>query len=192
MAILLHECSGQWNYFLALESDLQKITRYVEFVEDNFSTYSLEMAHLILAACSEIDVVCKEICKLENPNASAANIVQYKNIITMKFPSIGSMKSFIPRYGLEFCPWDNWLGNESPHWWKSYNNIKHDRNVNFSQSNLKNTLNSMSALFILNLILYRQKNIETLSPSPVLFVPMKGMGRNGMSIGGTFGLFLNV
>ena len=49
-----------WNYFLALESDLGKLARFVEPTEANFRTFSLEIVRLFLAACSEIDVVAKQ------------------------------------------------------------------------------------------------------------------------------------
>jgi len=64
-----------WNYFLALESDLDRVSRYVEFTTYNYTTYSLEMAHLLLAAGSEIDVVLKSLCKKVNPTIEASNIL---------------------------------------------------------------------------------------------------------------------
>jgi len=52
-----------WNYFLVLESDLEHISRYIEFTTDNFKVYSQEFAHILLAASSEVDVVLKSLCK---------------------------------------------------------------------------------------------------------------------------------
>ena len=43
-----------WNYFLALERDLEIVSRYVEFCSQNFEVYSIEFAHLLFAAASEI------------------------------------------------------------------------------------------------------------------------------------------
>jgi len=48
-----------WNYFLALEHDLDQASRFIEFSEQNFPVYSIELAHIFLATCSEIDVVQK-------------------------------------------------------------------------------------------------------------------------------------
>lgn len=56
-----------WSYYLAFEQDLEKISRYIEFHESNYSTYSVELARILLAACSESDVLLKEICKLVEP-----------------------------------------------------------------------------------------------------------------------------
>jgi hypothetical protein len=46
-----------WNYFLALEQDLETVSRYVECTSDNHKIYSIELAHLLFAAASEVDVI---------------------------------------------------------------------------------------------------------------------------------------
>ena len=51
-----------WNYFLALESDLAQVSRYIEFDSNNYRTYSIELSHLLLASSSEVDVIAKGIC----------------------------------------------------------------------------------------------------------------------------------
>ena len=74
MAIKEKDKHLHWNYFLAVENDVEKLSRYIEFTKDNFKVYSLEMTHLLLAASSEVDVVAKLICEREASNHSAANI----------------------------------------------------------------------------------------------------------------------
>ena len=59
-----------WNYFLALEKDLETVSRYIEFCHDNLNTYSIELAHLLLSLASEIDTVAKRTCSLLEPNAN--------------------------------------------------------------------------------------------------------------------------
>src|SRR5438132_12157267 len=67
-----------WNYFLALERDMESASRYIEFCEANFSIFSIELAHLLFAAASEVDVVAKLLCKQIAPGASPKNINDYK------------------------------------------------------------------------------------------------------------------
>ena len=50
-----------WNYFLSLENDLNRCSKYVEFTEDNLSVYSTEILKLFLAASSEFEAIMKEI-----------------------------------------------------------------------------------------------------------------------------------
>lgn len=71
-----------WNYFLALEHDLEILSRYVEFEERNFDCFSIESARILLAAASETDVVCKMICKSIDPASDADKIGAYCDQIT--------------------------------------------------------------------------------------------------------------
>jgi hypothetical protein len=50
-----------WNYFIALEEDMQALSRYIEFCDDNLDVYSIELAHLLFAAASEVDVLAKSV-----------------------------------------------------------------------------------------------------------------------------------
>ena len=52
-----------WQHFLALEADFAATSRYVEFAQQNFATFSIEYAKLLLAIGSEVDVLCKIICE---------------------------------------------------------------------------------------------------------------------------------
>lgn len=159
-----------WNYFLTLDADAANLSRYVEFKEDNFNSYSVEMARILLAAASEVDVVAKLLCKNVDPTSKAGNINQYRTKLTRAFPGMISMTVTIPRYALTLRPWDNWSQNKSPDWWCDYNAVKHERNANFERANLKNTLNSVGALFVVLLHFYcdKARNGE-LVPLPSLF-----------------------
>jgi hypothetical protein len=138
-----------WNYFLALERDLELISRYVEFCEQNLSTYSIELTHLFLASASEVDVVAKLVCAHGAPRAPRENIDQYREVLRSTFPELPEVRIQIPRYGLSFSPWENWAGNRNPDWWRSYNNVKHERNTYFNEATLKNALNAVGGLLIL-------------------------------------------
>ena len=80
-----------WNYFLSLENDLNRCSKYVEFTEDNLSVYSTEILKLFLAASSEFEVIMKEIGRkykyskiLEARNDKNINIETIKNLINEK------------------------------------------------------------------------------------------------------------
>ena len=151
MAIQATAGKLHWNYFLALDRDLEVVSRYVEFCAPNFEVYSIEFAHLLFAAASEVDVVAKLLCQRFAPNAPRNNINDYRNILTAAnaLPHLHTMNVFVPRYGLTLTPWDNWNGQTNPLWWGSYNNVKHQRDLHFQEATLKNALNSLGALLIL-------------------------------------------
>ncbi len=66
-------------------------------------------------------------------------------------------------------PWDEWSRGENLKWWKSYNDVKHERNVYFRDVNFENCANAISALFAA--VIYAHKaetSDDSLEPSPVL------------------------
>jgi hypothetical protein len=146
-----------WNYFLALEKDLETISRYIEFHLGNFNVFSIELAHLLFAAASEVDVLAKSLCKHFEPAADRDNINHYCQVLLKYIPSLPTDEVFVPRFGLNFLPWDNWGRNppDRPNWWTSYNKVKHQRDTCFNQATLQNALNALGALLILNFHFYR-------------------------------------
>jgi hypothetical protein len=157
-----------WQHFLALESDFATTSRYVEFSDRNFATFSIEYAKLLLAIGSEVDVLCKIICEKIESTAKRGNIDDYRACIAAH-TQIATEEVLIRRYNLSFKPWDAWLHSKNPLWWKSYNNIKHQRDAHFNEANFENCANAISGLFAVVLYCHTaEKSAETLEPYPIL------------------------
>ena len=153
---MINATSGKlhWNYFIALERDLEVVSRYIEFTTPNFDVYSIELAHLLFAAASEVDVVAKLVCQRVAPAAPRGNIDQYRTALLAAFPDLPTIQVYVPRYGLILTPWDNWSRQGNPDWWRSYNNVKHERDAYFQEATLKNALNALGGLLILTYFHY--------------------------------------
>lgn len=163
-----------WRHFLALEEDLASTVRYIEFAEANFKTYSVEFTSLLLSACSEVDVVCKLLCKNLDKKSKASNIGHYASKLGSAYPSLGNFEVEIPRFGLKFQPWKNWAGKsrKSPLWWGAHNKVKHNRDDHFGEANLSNVLNALAGLYVATLHLYKSMaESAELGPTPLLFRP---------------------
>jgi hypothetical protein len=63
-----------WNYFLAFDSDAEKLSRYIEFTKENEKTYSIELVRLLLSTASEVDVVAKLLCNKVCPSEKAGDV----------------------------------------------------------------------------------------------------------------------
>lgn len=173
-----------WNYFLALESDLDRLSRYVEFAEHNFKTYSIEIAHLLLAAASEVDVIAKALCVRHRPRSKAKDICAYHDILKPAYPGIERMAVTVPRYGLTLTPWDNWRNNQSPQWWSDHNKVKHRRSDYFHAAHLENVLNAMGALFIVVVLLYKgETERHWIAPVPVLLNAPEELAKQSLMAG---------
>lgn len=170
MAITTSPVAQHWNYFLALEDDLNRLARYLELAEANFSAYSIELARLLFSAASEVDVVAKQLCQRLQPNGQADNINAYRLGILSAHPEIAQSTVSLPKFGLTLTPWEQWGVGANPVWWRAYNNVKHHRHTHFAEASLKNTLNSLAGLFALLLFFYKDEaHNGTLSPQPTLF-----------------------
>ena len=156
-------CKHHWEYYLVLEKDFLQSERYISFdlgenyLYDNMEhsnignslTFSNEYIKQYQAICSEVDVILKSICKeLDNPNANRMDI-GYTPAIFTKWPSIQTQK--VRFRDIELQPLSNWtnIPYHSPNWWSPYNDVKHERIDNYKSANLKNVLNALAGLFIL-------------------------------------------
>ena len=172
MGILQSKSEGYWSYFLALERDLETLSRYVQFTTENITTYSVEMARILLSAGSEADVLLKVICRRLDPSKKPASINAYFEIVSGKCPNLLEFEATLPRWGIHVRPWETWAKASSPDWWKSHNKVKHHREEHFSRANLLRTIESVAAVYVLNLYANPQAAKEgSLIPMPVLFRP---------------------
>lgn len=160
MVIVAAANKVHWNYFLALEKDLELAARYVELADANMATYSIEFAHLLFAAASEVDVVAKLLCKQLAPAEPRNNIDHYRTALTSRQPEIATTQVLVPRYALTLTPWDNWSNGQNPFWWRSYNNVKHERDAYYQEATLKNALNALAALMTMTFYHYSYPDLQ--------------------------------
>lgn len=146
---------NHWNYFLAIENDLENLSRYIEFCDENLGTYSIKLTHILLSASSEVDIIMKQLCAIIDSSTITDNINEYKSVIKSHLVPFINEEISIERYSLTFKPWKNWNGNQNPYWWRSYNNVKHQRNRHYNEANLKNVINAVGALLIAVIYYYK-------------------------------------
>ena len=72
------------------------------------------------------------------------NINGYRSAITARFSGFTKLEVLVPRYGLVRRPWQDWEQGNNPSWWRSCNNVKHERHSHFVSANLENALDAMA------------------------------------------------
>lgn len=156
---------AHWNYFLALEGDVINLSRYIEFCQDNYKTYSVELARVLMAATQECDVLLKQICADGSEKEH-----EYRSVIPKIYSNISSQTIDIPRFNLQFSPFLNWGNSQTPNWWTANNKVKHERHNRFELASLENTLNAVSALLLCNIYFHHKEGrLEEVQPVPQLF-----------------------
>lgn len=171
MTIVHRELEPHQSYFQCLESDIQALSRWIDFSQDNELVYSIELARLLMTAAAEADVIAKRLCHTIDPARRASSINVYQSVLCAALPALPAAIVEMPRYGMEFRPWSNWATeNTPPDWWQGNNKVKHHRAEHFKQANLKNVLNAVAGLALLLLLYYRSQGIHHVPP-PNLFWP---------------------
>jgi len=163
MAIERTETFVHWNFFLALEEDLDRLARFVD-LSGNESTYSIEIGRLLLSACAETDVVLKQLVKRLDPSKNPHKLDGYFDAIARELPNFRKFEATLPRYGVKLKPWQDWRRDRAPAWWSAHNKVKHKRHEHFAMANLKYCLNSMAGLYAATLHLYAAEAEQALIP----------------------------
>ncbi len=144
----------EFNYFLALEAELENSFNYIEPDVHNFECYGAKYASLLNSVCVEFESVAKSLIKAINPDASVGNIGEIKGQILSLFPKFEENSVEITRLGQVINPFVDW-SNDRLEWWDSYTALKHNRIQNYKKANLRNVFLAMSALLVLIVYLER-------------------------------------
>lgn len=178
-----------WEHFLYLEDLLLSSEKHVAFIEDNFNTVSITFMHIILAACTDIECIFKELLVLP-PTAKAKDIV-YK--INENHSDFADIKISIPSLNCEKQPWISLKSLEDkdkvPLWWDAYNSIKHNKNTKpYRGANLNYSFEALSGLLGVNLAYYGKKIGKDFSTEIKLpkFFSFPGLGADHMLLESSF------
>lgn len=159
--------SKVWAFYLRLEKDFIESLNHVEFAEDNYSTYSIEFERLLLAICSEVDVLCKLLCKEIAPTESTSKILEYANILC-GYNNFTTSEVCFERIKKNFVPFKDLSIEDTPTWWKAYNKVKHERtgNDNYKKGNLENVFMALAGLYSLNRHFCKEISTSTVFNEP--------------------------
>jgi hypothetical protein len=170
VAIDIQPAFPHWHFFLALDEDLERLARYIEFCNDNLQCYSLELARTLMSAAAEVDVVAQQLCERLEPNTPQRDINTYRETILRHYPQFPESTASVLHDRIGLTPWDEWAAGRNPIWWRAHNKVKHERHRHFAQATLKNALNAVGGLMVITLYLYDQAARDgLLAPSPRIF-----------------------
>lgn len=163
-----------WALYKYMESDFIQYLEYVPYTEKNKNVYSPKLIALLLQTCGYIDTVfkemakyqefqkiteCQEINELEKGDYRNYNIEYarkaFKKIYKLSSNNGGTLIAKLSWFGdKELVPFKMFAVDKSPSWWRVYNTVKHTWSKALEQSNMDNTLEALSAAFLLNAIHY--------------------------------------
>lgn len=168
--------NNYWKYYKMLEEKFVESLKYVELDSENYDTYSIDFANQLNSIGSELDVFFKVVSKFKLDDRKT--IADYYDEINKFYPNIKNQEIVIcDKRNIKIKPFELWNGEctaQSLEWWVAYNNIKHGRVINMRDANLKNVLNILGALFILEMYLFKDIHDNLSGESKCLDVPEEG------------------
>lgn len=158
-----------WNVYLNLEKELLDISDVILIVDNQLDVYSIKIADLLVRTCVEIEAISKELYFVNSGPKNRdkkpyfdTDCIDYLNNkwkICKKKVYISCASFYLSnRNMLELQPLDNGnnSGDKAPEWMKAYQAVKHDRANNLEKGNLRNLIQAMAALYLLNLYMNNQ------------------------------------
>lgn len=154
--------TGQtWYNYEYLETKLIETSRHLTIDPENYSTWSEALADILVLTGNSIDTFFRKMFEcpyiIENKNFSRIKkpidkrgIKEYKKYES--FYELSQNQVLIPgRIGASdiLTPFESFNEGKSPCWWTAYNKVKHEYYDNLAKANLRNVLNGLGALLIL-------------------------------------------
>lgn len=142
-----------WEYYKMLENDFLNVCRYIKILPINYKTCSDEIIKLLQTVSSEFEIICKLVCGFKgNSNKKIYDYLSYFYSNIRNFDKT-RIKIKIAK-NITLKPLKTIMNNNnqmSLEWWKSYNNIKHNRLENYEEGNFLNLLKALAALYFLEI-----------------------------------------
>ena len=163
-----------WPIYQSLENELLNITNYIKFEDNQINVYSDMLLNLLLRISIEIESISKDLYlkyggeTFDNEaemyfDTVCLNYLENKWQLSKKNIQIVNPNMFFSERFSNLTPLKNAnkRGSSGPKWKRAYQAIKHNRVENYVAGNLQNCINSLGALFILNV--YYKDNTYKLS-----------------------------
>ena len=161
---------------VSLLSKLNQIFQTIHPSDDNMNSYGHEIRNLLILSCTEVEAQLKGVLEANGYNKDRYKTTDFVKILPamklneyfIKMPSYPSIKHSSP-----FKNWKASSPTQSLAWYNAYNKTKHDRENNFSKANLQNTIDAVSAVFVLFFAQYGAIESRRWSPEIMNFFELK-------------------
>lgn len=126
--------------------------------EKNYNVYGSRLREFLLLACTEVESQLKGVLNSNNYSSLKwnLNMIDYKKIENATRISSYGVKILGYDSIKELEPFSIWNSSECAglSWYQAYNLVKHDREKNFDQANLRNCIEAISARFLMGFVQY--------------------------------------
>lgn len=147
----------------ALVGKLLTVCEVVHPEGDNLHSYGNDIRNLLILACTEFEVHCRNIMISNEYSSKCFRTNDYVKINgPLRLEEYGVVLDIMPWLGL-LSPFEGWYKDtptKSLVWYDAYNAVKHDRERNFKQAKLVHVINSVVACYIMLCAQYGNDFVE--------------------------------
>lgn len=161
-----------WQVYKNLEREFLLLADIIHIDDNQLSVYSMKIADLLIRSVIEIEALAKELY-LTNGGAVVPDEEMYFDTVCMKHLDdmwkLDKKEVLVVTPNLYLEKEDNRLltplhkaskrGTSSAKWNRAYQAVKHNRVKDLTKGNIKNLLDSLAALYLLNLY-YKDTQIQ--------------------------------
>ncbi len=163
-----------WPVYKNLEKEVLELSNVIHFDDNQTKIYSMKIADLIVRCAIEIESIAKELYqqlggdmdpKTDDGKSrdlyfdtDCISLIDDKWKICQKEIKISATTFYFTKTeNIILMPLKNCNNRSKNKWNKAYQAIKHNRAKSLTKANLKNLLNALGALYILNLYYRNEK-----------------------------------
>lgn len=186
----LHERAAAIIQFSSLVDRLGEAFRYIEPDERNYTSFGTEFRNIIILAATEFEAQCKAIMRANSHRIGSESRFNTKDYVLLddamglSFYKIRFLQfPWIPDRN-PFVGWNKQEATKSLLWYSSYNDLKHDREKNFTLATLLTAIDAVSALLVVNLAQFGIDFLRDSRSAREMFVVSQ---YPGWAIGDTYG-----
>jgi len=171
-----------YEQYQIIEQDFINFIKIVPLNDPyHLKVHSPILRDIIIRACVQIEIFFKEWAKFECSKNNIHPLFKDYNRVDKRTKKIGGVRnwnfgdyfifkeSFIREREIHVRPMNNYISpfeswineKEPPVWWQTYNSIKHNGLNAKTDANLKNTLDSLGALFTLHCVNHHSRRFLT-------------------------------
>ncbi|WP_369752957.1 hypothetical protein AB3G34_15490 [Flavobacterium sp. WC2409] len=166
-----------WSVFKNLEKELIELSNQIHIDDNQLNVYSVKISELLIRTVVEIESLSKELYQMiggTKPNdktlffdTDCIQLIEERWKLSKKKVFISAVNFYLNddknriQTPLRKA---NKMGSSSSDWQKAYQAVKHNRVKNLSKGNLKNLIQGLAALYLMN-VYYKDTIFESVSDS---------------------------
>lgn len=166
-----------WSVFKNLEKELIELSNQIHIDDNQLNVYSVKISELLIRTVVEIESIVKELYfRIGGTKLNDKNLYFDTDCIQLLDEKwkLNKKRVFVSAFNFYLINDENKIltplkkaskrGSSSASWQIAYQAVKHNRVSNLSKGNLKNLINGLAALYLLN-IYYKDLIFESIRDS---------------------------